>query len=205
MGRRKFRLSVHRKNEERKTYALATLPISIDLSHVAVFEVSIPRHLVELPCLSVSLPLPSFTTGDAPSICCLLDRLLRVGLPPHWVNATNSSAPAHQLTLCKLQQQQAALPVSVTFTLTISLSFQWSLSLVHRNMDGIRDGVLAGTPPSLRTVDHVLQLLSTLDSTKICIGNPEQRFLEAASHRVEHKALSEHTSVVLIMYIHNYT
>ena len=190
MGRRKFRLSVHRKNLERKKSDVTTLPISIDLSHVGVFQVSIPRHIVEVPRLSDSLPQSSFTTNIALSVQSLLNRLLTIDLPPHWIDATEGSAPVHQLTLCKLQQQQAAVPVSVLFTLAIDDSFKWSLTLVHRNIDGLRDGVLGATPPALRTVEHVLQLLATLDSSKICTGNPEQRFLEVAN------ASGEYTSVI---------
>ena len=192
MGRRGFRLSVHRRNEERKKYNVTSLPISIELSHVVVFKVSIPCHLVEVPDLRIAFPLSSFTTSNAPSIQCLLDRLLRIGLPPHWVDATDSP-PAHHLTLCKLQQQQPAGPVFVVFTLTVNEAFQWSLSFVHRNIDYLRDGVLTGTPLSLRTVDHILLLLSTLDSSRICIGNPEQIYLEAASRRMEHNASGEYT------------
>ncbi len=196
MGRRKFTLSVHRKNQERKKYDVTTLPISMDLTHIEVFQVSIPRHLVEAPRLSLSLPLSSFTTGDAPSIQSLLNRLLRIELLPHWVTATESGPLIHQLTLCKLRQQQVADPVSVIFTLAIGESFQWNLMFVHHNIDGLRDRVLAGTPPSLRTVHHVLQLLSRLDSSKICVGNPEERFLEVASHRVEHTASGEYSSII---------
>ncbi len=196
MGRRKFRLSVHRKNQERKKYDVATLPISIDLSHIVVFQVSIPRHLVEAPRLSLSLPLSSFTTGDAPSVQSLLNRLLMIELPPHWVAATESGPLIHQLNLCKLRQQQAAVPVSVIFTLAIGESFPWNL---NRNIGGLRDRVLAGTPPSLRTVHHVLQLLSTLDSSKICVGTPEVRFLEVASHRGEHTASGKYSSIIDIV------
>ena len=105
MGRRKFRLSVHRKNEERKKYDVTILPISIDLSHIEVFQVSIPRHIVEVPGLSDSLPQSSFTTNNALSVQSLLNGLLTIELPPHWIDATEGSAPVHQLTLCKLQQQ----------------------------------------------------------------------------------------------------
>lgn len=186
MGRRKFRLSVHRKNEERKKYAVVSLPISIDLSLVRVLEVSIPRHLVSTPSLNISLPLHSFTAGSPPSIGCLHDRLLKVELPSHW--STSSSLAFEQLTLCKLQHQQ---PVSVTFSLTINSLFRWDLWFTHHNVTEVRDGVLADSPPSLRTVDHVLHLLSMLDAVKICTGNPEEQFLEAASDRAEHNSSGE--------------
>ena len=51
MGR-KFRLSVHRKNEERKKYAIASLPVSIPLKKVSVYRVSIPLSF------NVSLSMP---------------------------------------------------------------------------------------------------------------------------------------------------
>ncbi len=187
MGRRKFRLSVHRKNEERKEYTVVSLPVSIDLSNVTVLEVSIPRSLVSVPYLNVSLPLHSYTGGSPPTVRCLQDRLGTIGLPPHW--STFDSPAFEQLTLCKLQQQQPAL---VTFTLSIRESFRWDLWFAHHCITGIGDGVLAGCPPSLRTVDDVLHLLTALDDAKICVGNPEQRFLEAASFRAEHESSGEY-------------
>lgn len=203
MGRRKFRLSVHRKNKERKKCNVIALPISIVLySFKYQFLAILWRYI---PRLSVLLPLSAFTTSDAPSIQCLLDRLLRVGLPPHWVDTTDNS-PTHQLTLCKLQQQPVH-PVCVMFTLTVSEAFQWSLSFAQQNIDGIRNGVLAGFPVSLRTVDFILQLLSTLDASDICIGNPEQRFLEAAKHCIKHaetpsKFTSNTGTCMLVIYKH---
>ena len=68
MGR-KFRLSVHRKNEERKKYSIASLPVSIPLEKVSVYRVSIPLSF------NVSLPLSVYASAPAPSIQHLKSRL----------------------------------------------------------------------------------------------------------------------------------
>ena len=68
MGR-KFRLSVHRKNEERKKYAIASLSVSIPLEKVSVYRVSIPLSF------NVSFPLSVYASAPAPSIQHLKSRL----------------------------------------------------------------------------------------------------------------------------------
>ena len=68
MGR-KFKLSVHRKNEERKKYAVASLPVSIPLEKVSVYKISIPLSF------KVTLPISVYVSAPAPSIEHLKSRL----------------------------------------------------------------------------------------------------------------------------------
>lgn len=80
---RKFRLS-QKKNEERKKYAVSSLPVRISLSVVTVFHISITLSQLRsndkderslcpriLPNLSVFLPLSYFACLSLPTVSAL--------------------------------------------------------------------------------------------------------------------------------------
>ena len=77
MGRRKFRLSVSRKNEERKKWGFYV--VRIPLRAVSVFPVSIPLSF------PISLPLKVFKEASAPSISALRDRILLTSFLPQGI------------------------------------------------------------------------------------------------------------------------
>ena len=178
MGRRKFRLSVHRKNAERKKQKEQDVTALIDMDHLT----DLSSCLLEEPECVVSLPISAYTTGEVSSIQCLQTRISAISLPTLWIDASNDSSAPH-LSICKLVRHQPTAQVEVTFTLSIDESFGWRLSLFSHSLDPSTCGSLCNTPLSLRTVDQVLQLLATLDSVKICIGNPEKRFIDLATCR----------------------
>lgn len=62
MGWRKFRLGVHRKNEERKKYSVRTLVVSVPLTSLSAMRVSLPLS---------KLPLAAYSQLPAPSLTCL--------------------------------------------------------------------------------------------------------------------------------------
>ena len=68
MGR-KFRLSVHRKNEERKKQAITSLTVSIPLEKVSVGRVASPLSF------NVYFPLSIYATAPVSSIQQLISRL----------------------------------------------------------------------------------------------------------------------------------
>lgn len=68
MGR-KFRLSVHRKNEERKKYTSANLTVSIPLKNVSLCQNSIPLSF------NVSFPISVYANAPVPTIHSLKSRL----------------------------------------------------------------------------------------------------------------------------------
>ena len=98
MGR-KFRLSVHRKNEERKRYGATCLTVSVPLELVTVTMPpcqqerrttavdGVPSPKVSIPCsklsFPVSWPLTVYTECPARSLCDLRRRTQVAGvLPP---------------------------------------------------------------------------------------------------------------------------
>ena len=96
MGRKKFRLSTHRKNEECKRQKKEVdWQTDKDLSLV----VSIPRWLVtvRVSALTVSLPLSLYWDGHVTSVNSLQTHLKSLSLPESWILASS-----HPLVLSKL-------------------------------------------------------------------------------------------------------
>ena len=180
MGNRKFRLSCHRKNEERKKYRsrVTSLPASLDLS-VPKSSLSSPIQSSSSP-LVVSLPLSSYTDSTAQSIVQLLDRVMKIVLPPKWTNVTDSLHSIDHISLCKLLERPSC-PARLLFTVTVTSTFQWTVH-VASDKKSFQNELISSLPPALTSVSHVLQLLSLLDSAKVCPGNPEKKFLENVSH-----------------------
>ena len=156
-------------------------------------------HLREVPC-NVSLPISAYTAGEVSSIQCLQTRICALSLPSLWIDAFDDSSAPH-LSLCKLVRCQSTAQVEVTYTLTIDESFEWCLSLFSHRLDPTSYASLSHTPLSLRAVDQVFQLLATLDSMKICIGNPEQKFVDLATRR---GLLPSRESSGMTYYVHVY-
>ena len=63
----------------------------------------------------------------------------------------------------------------VTFSLTIQSDLAWKLILGSLPIQ--MSQLKIATPPRLLNVSAVLSLLTTLDSLKLCIGNPEEQYL----------------------------
>ena len=97
MGVRKHGLSIDRKNGGRKKYMKLIL--------------SIPRRLVSLPPLQVSLPITSYAGCQVSTLAVLQSRLALLKLPDGWVNSSQlsisypSTSQATQtcLAICKLR------------------------------------------------------------------------------------------------------
>ena len=172
MGGRKFRLSTHRKNEERKRRA-QPVPLSL--------IVAIPLQLVVVPALIVSLPLACYTSGHVQSSDSLCARLTSsLSLPPSWIIASTTS-----LTLCKLRVQQngQASRADIIFTLSITSELEWTLSVSNLELSPASCPILAEVPHTLSSVAVVHHLMVLLDSTKLCVGNPDRKFIDLWQHR----------------------
>ena len=76
MGR-KFRLSVSRKNEERKRWGFYL--VRIPLSVVSVYQVSIPRDFFSF---RITIPIEIFKAAAAGSLDCLRTRVSSCGSLP---------------------------------------------------------------------------------------------------------------------------
>ena len=191
MGGRKFRLSTHRKNEERKKRRMkneerkkqTAEPDPSPLSLV----VSISLQLVTIPALIISLPLASYINGCIQSSESLYLRLCSLPLPSSWHIASRTP-----LTLCKLRlhQTEQASRADTIFTFRISSELKWTLSFLNQTLSAAGCPLLAEVPQFLTSVVAVRKLMMLLDSTMVCTGNPDSKFLDL----VQHRALTLHGS-----------
>ena len=131
MPGRRFRLSVHRKNEERKKYACRALPVSIELTkEVMVFRVSISLVLLKYV---VSLPIGIYLSTPVMSPQALRARLEAKALPPTWVVVPPSSPTIESLVLCKLRYDSSHSIANVFFTVTINCILSMHLHNINNS------------------------------------------------------------------------
>ena len=111
MGGRKFRLSTHRKNEERKRRQKRAEQKQNCLGDLSFL------------CLTVSLPVPVYHEGTVSTIASLSSRLLGSHcIPSTWVVARQIP-----LLLCKLSTQNTTASVSIT--LSVQHDFSWTVTV----------------------------------------------------------------------------
>lgn len=179
MGGRKFRLSTHRKNEERKKRQ-AKKKLAQQLS-------AIPCELVTIPPLTISLPIESYLASHVQSSVALVRRLTSQSLPPSWTVASKDP-----LTLCylRVQKQGQASKADVTTTISISSELRWAVIFSGKELTPTNCPLLGEMSHKLTSVTAVFHLISRLNAAKVCAGNPDEKF-----HKLwHHRALTLHGS-----------
>ena len=160
MGGRKFRLSTHRKNEERKQRQKRTEQTQICLTDSSS------------PCLTVSLPISMYHEGTVTKISSLSSRLLSSHcVPSAWIVARQTP-----LLLCKLSTQHTTASLSVS--LSVQDDFSWTVTVGNQSVTSDLCPLLAAVPDKLASASAVCKLLCTIDDAKYCPGNSEPRFLD---------------------------
>ena len=141
---------------------------------------SIPRELVTLSSFKLSLPVSVYTEGNVHSLELLSSRLRSLSLPESWMIAS-----MNPLTLCKLRVHQESSQARADVSLSVSINNQlhWLLSVSNKQIDPASCPLLSGVLPTLTSVSTVWSLLKLLNATKICIGNPDQKFIDNWNHR----------------------
>ena len=177
MGRRKFRLSVHRKNEERKR-DLKKLEMLKQTIKDPSLTVSIPRNLITISSFKISFPVAVYRDGSISSVDQLYSRLTSFPLPKSWIFA--SSKP---LVLSKVRVNPRTTQADVLFTLTIDDQLKWSLFLHNVSVDLNRCPLLRAVPHALNSASFVHKVLNFVDTSKMCTGNSEQRLLDQWQRR----------------------
>ena len=120
MGRRKFRLSVHRKNEERKKQQRHNLKKPAGDTPLTV---TIPRNLISISAFKISIPVSAYRNGHVSSVDQLHSRLRALSLPKSWIVA--STTP---LVLSRVRVQPQTTKAVILFSVTIDDQLRWSLS-----------------------------------------------------------------------------
>ena len=138
-------------------------------------KVRIPLNLLK-PFI-ISLPLKSYINAPAPNGEALCRRALASKqLPVGWHVQTHSQCTTLYKVHCSSQQHTA----SVTFSLVISEDLTWTLTSASIPILPSRVPTI---PSSLDYFHQLLSLLITLDRSKLCIGNPDEKFLLLAESR----------------------
>ena len=173
----RFRLSVHRKNEERKKHVSKALPVSIKLTkEVMVFQVSIPLAVLKFV---VSIPLSIFLSTPIVSLHALQTRL-QAALPPSWIIAETAM---DSLVLCKLRYQPSQSVADVLFTVTINPHLWCRIMLCGNYLDPSKHEFVSSLPSRICSYIDIICILVSLDACRICIGNNKEKFLSVVRHR----------------------
>lgn len=163
MGGRKFRLSKHRKNEERKRKWAK--------SHESTLPAS----------LTISLKLETYIDGNVQSSESLYTRISSLSsLPSSWIIASTNP-----LTLCKLRiQEEQTRGARITATLSLTSDLEWTLVFLDKEISSNLCPLLHELPSKLTSVAVVHRMMLLIDSAKVCVGNPDAQFVELLRHRL---------------------
>jgi hypothetical protein len=172
MGGKKLRLSVQRKNHKK------ALRIRVETG----LKLSIPvKLIVNLPALSVSLPITSYFDAPVTDVNTLRARIEQSSpLPSSWVITTESP----WVVLCKLKTVEVVPPkISVFATITVNDKLEWSMSFAQPKLDPRNSCCVDGLPTAICSLSDLLAVLSCIDSSKVCVGNPDVDILQMWQRR----------------------
>lgn len=126
------------------------------------------RLVVSVP--KVQLPSPSIET---------LHSQLLSSVSTNWT-LTMSSEPDKNLILSHIVQSPDKTPI-IRYSVTIKEDFSWSMNVMGRAVS--QCSLIHHIPPALTSVSEVLNLISIIEKSKICFGNHEESFIQAAMRR----------------------
>ena len=154
MGRKKKFQFIVRKNATRKKYPSSTaLKVTINKSLLPLRNLSALR--AQLSCFIQSSPW-SLTTG-------------------------RDEDGKQKIVLCYLEPDK--VPPVIRYSVVMREDFTWILSAFGQLVDPQFCRVCRGTPSSLDSTDKVKRFLALIERCKICPGNMDEKFMEAAERR----------------------
>ena len=187
MGKRKFRLGQHQKNEEHVGRCLiVSVPReSVSVSVTPFLNISVPPTLYSRSTSTatagfpICIPLVVTSECIVPSLECLVCNLSLLNLfPAAWTIASKDPS----LVLCKFQFQGCGTTINVNRTViycvSIDQKLNWSLSLLNRT---IHFGVCSMLGLLLTLVNSCAKLksvLDVLDVAYVCSENSDHQFLQ---------------------------
>ena len=98
-----------------------------------------------------------------------------------WLDVSEQAGIEGQFVLCKLGTQSSNTSMNVLFSLKIGNNFSWMLYYLGESTD--KSSLFASSPHVLTTVSQVEEILKKVDSSKTCIGNPDEKFAVLAASR----------------------
>lgn len=110
------------------------------------------------------------------------------------------------LTFVKLRvHQNLDIPrVDVANTLAVDSDLRRTSAVFNMKVDSYRFSQFSHAPEMLTSASSVHSMLDYIDSTKVCIGNPDGKFLELWKHRSTtlHGSSSGQYSVKYLHYVY---
>ena len=100
-------------------------------------------------------------------------------LPPQWFLLSADSS----LSLFKVARQQVCSSTKVAIAIQVDEHRQWSLAICGKVLAPASSATFAQIPQVLGSMPCIFQLLNLLESTRLCVGNSEQRFLDVVRCR----------------------
>ena len=162
MSRRKLKFDL-RKNYARKKVA------------ARIIKPSPPDELcVSIPIFKDDLQV-DVRSFPAPDIVTLYQRLVGTGiLPEPWIASIVDSS---RVAIYKLNVQSPLKSAAVSHMLTISDDFSWTINVANNEVNISQSQLLHRISSSnLQTAQATLVVLRLLDDSKVCVGNPDDRF-----------------------------
>lgn len=177
MGGRRVRLAVYRKNEERKKRQRKC--DNSDSMTVQETDEDTTATISTLTC-PVSLSLAVFTSGHVQSLPELSRRVKAlISRYSSW-NITS----VDPLIICKLDiQNEEAVAVAVIATIVVCNDFHWTLTWKTQKVETMINPNFSGLPEKIQSVADVEKVLTLIDSAELCVGNPDEKFLDLWHYR----------------------
>ena len=107
-------------------------------------------------------------------VCILIVLILIALLLIGWIDATKQVAVSGELVFCRLETKQSTLTAS--FSLHVQDNFQWHLSVHGQQLQTISCPLVEQLPSTLKSIANIEQVLTLVNSAKVCEGNPDEKF-----------------------------
>ena len=158
---------------------------ALQLEHLPQPEVMPPPVKEDCLVALISIPLDFFTESCVSSLSNLQYRVSSIVSSPFFMSsrATWKIVCTEPLTLCRLEVRQrasceaGAMCGRVIVSLSISKELKWTVHYLDHPLNS-DSPLLNSLPNVVNNVAVVIQLIDTLDSAKVCIGNSDSKFLE---------------------------
>ena len=89
------------------------------------------------------------------------------------------------LVICKLNIQSPNMAASVTTSITITNELHWTVTYMTQQVNASRCPVFRDQPTSLDSVALVQEIMELVDPIEVCVGNPEDHFLDLWHRRMQ--------------------
>ena len=125
--------------------------------------------------LKISISLSYFSALPLASLSELHYRLVELNiLPSGWSITTLGT---DQMSVCRIVRPLAAALPKIDFSLIIEPSFAWKLYFYDQRLEVDCCPTLASTSPVVKSPADVMHLVSVIESSQVCVGNPDEKFL----------------------------